>query len=252
MQFYEQVSGARMHSCYFRPGGVAYDLPLGFLDKVFIFTEQFSSRIEELEIFLKENRIWKQRLINVGVISKELNYQYAMSGVLLRGSGIKWDLRVTQPYEIYNRLNFLIPCGVKGDCYDRFNVRIEEMKQSVTIIIQCLNLIPFGPIKVNNKVSPPSKFFLNNSMESVIDFFKLFSSGFLVPRNSVYSSIESPKGELGVFLFSDQTGIPYRCKVRSPGYYHLQILNVLAKNAYLADIVALIGTLDIVLGEIDR
>jgi len=253
MEFYERVSGARMHACYIRPGGVHEDLPLGFLNDLFLFIEQFSYRIDELEIFLTQNRIWKQRLVNVGVVSKKNALSYGFSGVMLRGSGIKWDLRKNQPYEVYKDLNFHSSVGLNGDCYDRFLMRVEEMRQSLFIIHQCINLISFGPIKSQNeKISGLSKKNIKNSMESLINYFKTFSSGFSVSKNSLYSSLEAPKGEFGVFLVSDGSSLPYRCKIRSPGFYHLQGLKFLSKGAFLADAVALVGTLDVVFGEIDR
>ncbi len=253
MEFYERVSGARMHACYIRPGGVHEDLPLGFLNDLFLFIEQFSYRIDELEIFLTQNRIWKQRLVNVGVVNKKNALSYGFSGVMLRGSGIKWDLRKSQPYEIYKDLNFYSSVGLNGDCYDRFLIRVEEMRQSLFIIHQCINLISFGPIKSQNeKILGLSKKNIKNSMESLINYFKTFSAGSNVNKNSLYSSLEAPKGEFGVFLVSDGSSLPYRCKIRSPGFYHLQGLKFLGKGAFLADAVALVGTLDVVFGEIDR
>ena len=253
MEFYERVSGARMHASYIRPGGVSEDIPIGFLDDLFIFTEQFCSRIDELEIFLTQNRIWKQRLVGVGTVSTIKAFDYGFSGVMLRGSGLKWDLRKTQPYETYSALNFIAPIGISGDCYDRFLIRIEEMRQSLFIIYQSLNLITQGPIKnQNDKITILTKKNIKNSMEALINYFKNFSSGFIVPRANIYSAVEAPKGEFGVFLISDNSSIPYRCKIRSPGFYHLQGLKFMSKNAYLADVVALVGTLDVVFGEIDR
>lgn len=253
MEFYERVSGARMHACYIRPGGVNEDLPLGFLNDLFLFIEQFAYRIDELEIFLTHNRIWKQRLINVGVVKKKDALSYGFSGVMLRGSGVQWDLRKNQPYEVYKNLSFYSSVGLNGDCYDRFLIRMEEMRQSLIIIHQAINLISYGPIKAQNeKISVLSKKNIKNSMESLIHYFKTFSSGCSVNKNNLYSSLEAPKGEFGVFLISDGSSLPYRCKIRSPGFYHLQGLKFLAKGSFLADAVALVGTLDVVFGEIDR
>lgn len=253
MEFYERVSGARMHAAYIRPGGVNQDLPLGLLQDIYIFIKQFCSRIDEIEDLLTNNRIWKQRLINIGLISKNQALNLGFSGVMLRASGIQWDLRKNQSYEIYDSLDFDIPTGIYGDCYDRYLIRIEEMRQSVKIIYQCLNNIPAGDIKVrNNKITQPSRALMKTSMESLIHHFKFYSEGFNVPPNEVYSAVEAPKGEFGVFLVTDGTNRPYRCKIRSPGLNHLQGLNLLVENSFIADLVTCIGTIDIVFGEIDR
>jgi NADH dehydrogenase (ubiquinone) Fe-S protein 2 len=253
MEFYERVSGARMHAAYIRPGGVTFDLPLGLVDDIFLFCQQFASRIDEIEDLLTENRIWKQRLLNVGIVSSSEAIRYSFSGVMLRGSGIFWDLRKHQPYEIYPCLNFNIPVGNRGDCYDRYLVRIAEMRESLSLIYQCLNLLPNGLIRVdNNKIVSPSRSNLKLSMESLIHHFKYYSEGFFVSPGSAYLSIEAPKGELGVFLYSQGDSRPYRCKIRSPGFSHLQSINKMATGHFLADVVTIIGTQDIVFGEVDR
>lgn len=253
MEFYERVSGARMHAAYIRPGGVSQDIPVGLLKDIYTFTEQFASRIDELEEMLTNNRIWKQRLVNIGVVSAEEALNWGFSGVMLRGSGISWDLRRSQPYEIYNRMNFDIPVGLRGDCYDRYLCRVEEMRQSLRIISQCINNMPEGLIKTDDrKVTPPSRTQMKTSMESLIHHFKYHSEGFSVPIGETYSAVEAPKGEFGVYLVSNGTNRPYRCKIRAPGFVHLQALDFMSKNHMLADVVTIIGTQDIVFGEVDR
>ena len=253
MEFYERVSGARMHSSYFRPGGVNEDLPKGILNDIFIFCEQFNNRLNEIEEMLTNNRIWKQRLVNIGIVSAKDALNWGFSGVMLRGSGILWDLRKTQPYEIYDKLDFDIPIGTNGDCFDRYLIRIEEMRQSVKIILQILNTIPNGPVKLNNKkIINPNRSSLKNSMESLIHHFKYYSENIIVNKGETYTVIEAPKGEYGVFLRSDGTNKPYRCKIKSPGFAHLQALDFMSKNHMIADVVTIIGTQDIVFGEIDR
>ena len=253
MEFYERVSGARMHAAYIRPGGVAQDLPSGLLKDIFLFIEQFANRIDEIEEMLTNNRIWKQRLVNIGVVSAEEAMNWGFTGVLLRGSGIPWDLRSAQPYEVYDKVKFEIPTGLRGDCYDRYLIRVEEMRQSLRIIAQCLNQMPSGPIKLDDrKISPPSRSQMKQSMESLIHHFKLCTDGFNVPKGETYTGIEAPKGEFGVFLVSDGTSRPYRCKIRAPGFSHLQGIDFMSKNHMLADVVTIIGTQDIVFGEIDR
>lgn len=253
MEFYERVSGARMHSSYFRPGGVNEDLPIGLLKDIFIFCEQFNTRLDEFEEMLTNNRIWKQRLVNVGIISAKDALDFGFSGVMLRGSGIPWDLRKTQPYEVYDRVNFEIPQGTNGDCYDRYLIRIEEMRQSISIINQVINDIPEGPVKVDdNKIINPSRLEIKNSMESLIHHFKYYTDGFNVPSGESYVTIEAPKGEFGVFLVSDGSNKPYRCKIKAPGFAHLQALDFMCKGHMIADVVTIIGTQDIVFGEIDR
>jgi len=253
MEFYERVSGARMHAAYFRVGGVQEDIPIGFLDDLYLFINQFSDRINEIEELLTDNRIWKQRLINVGVVAQNQAIENGYTGVMLRGSGIAWDLRKNFPYEIYSSLNFSIPIGESGDCYDRYLIRIEEMRQSIFIIYQCLNLIPRGLVKIDDyKVVAPSRKEFKVSMEALIHHFKFYSEGILVPKGKTYMSIEAPKGEFGVFLVSNGLNKPYRCRIRTPGFFHLQGLNEMVRGSFLADVVAVIGTQDIVFGEIDR
>ena len=253
MEFYERVSGARMHATYFRPGGVSSDIPLGLLNDIFVFVEQFNIRLTEVEEMLTDNRIWKQRLVDVGVVSAVEAQQWGFSGVMLRGSGIKWDLRQSQPYEIYDKLNFKVPVGTNGDCYDRYLIRIFEMKESLKIIEQCLNNLPNGIIKsTDKKFTPPSRKDIKNSMESLIHHFKFYTQGFNVIKGETYTASEAPKGEFGVYLISDSTNRPYRCKIKAPGFAHLQALDFMSKNHLIADVVTIIGTQDIVFGEVDR
>ena len=253
MEFYERVSGARMHSAYIRPGGVSQDIPIGLLDDIYIFAEQFSTRIDEMEEMLTTNRIWKQRLINVGVVTSKEALDWGFSGVLLRGSGLKWDLRKQQPYEVYDKMNFDVLTTVNGDCYDRYLIRVGEMRQSLSIIMQCLNAIPNGPVKIDDKkITPPSRNDVKNSMESLIHHFKYFTEGVVVPRGETYTATEAPKGEFGVYLLSNGTNRPYRCKIKAPGFGHLQGLDMMSKGHMIADVVTIIGTQDIVLGEVDR
>jgi len=253
MEFYERVCGARLHAAYIRPGGVSKDLPLGLSDDIFYFINQYIVRLDEIEELLTNNRIWKQRLIDVGVVSFKDALDWGFSGVMLRGSGHVWDLRKSMPYEIYDLLLFDIPVGKNGDCYDRYLIRIEELRQSVRIVHQCLNNMPNGAVMVeDNKISPPSRAELKTSMESLVHHFKYYSEGFAVPKGDCYVGIEAPKGEFGVFLVSDGSNKPYRCKINAPGFTHLQSLNFMTKNHLLADVVAMIGTQDIVFGEVDR
>ena len=253
MEFYERVSGARMHAAYIRPGGVALDLPKGLLEDIYSFIIQFGSRVDELEELLTNNRIWKQRLVDVGVVSKRDALEWGFSGVMLRGSGVLWDLRKFQPYDIYHLMEFEVPVGLNGDCYDRYLIRVEEMRQSVSIISQCLNKIPDGLIKVDdNKISPPVREKMKSSMEALIHHFKLYSEGFYVPQGEAYTAVEAPKGEFGVYLVSDGSNRPYRCKIKAPGFNHLQGIDFMAKGHLLADVVTIIGTQDIVFGEVDR
>lgn len=253
MEFYERVSGARMHAAYIRPGGIAQDLPLGLCEDIYQFAEQFASRLDEMEELLTDNRIWKQRLVDIGVVTAAQAIHWGFSGPMLRGSGVAWDLRKTQSYEIYNDLEFDVPVGVHGDCYDRYLVRMEEMRQSLRLIIQCLNKLPLGPIKTEDKkISAPSRTEMKQSMESLIHHFKLYSEGYAVPKGETYTSVEAPKGEFGVYLVSDGTSRPYRCKIKAPGFSHLQSLDWMSKGHMLADVVTIIGTQDIVFGEVDR
>lgn len=253
MEFYERVSGARMHSAYIRPGGVSQDIPLGLLDDIYVFAHQFSTRVDEMEEMLTTNRIWKQRLVDIGVVSSKQAVDWGFSGVMLRGSGLKWDLRKKQPYEIYDKLSFDIFTGTNGDCYDRYLIRVSEMRESLSIILQCLNEIPKGPVKVDDKkITPPTRSQVKSSMESLIHHFKYFTEGVSVPRGETYTATEAPKGEFGVYLISDGTNRPYRCKIKAPGFGHLQGLDMMSKGHMIADVVTIIGTQDIVFGEVDR
>nr|YP_009647139.1 NADH dehydrogenase subunit 7 [Chloropicon maureeniae]QBX98813.1 NADH dehydrogenase subunit 7 [Chloropicon maureeniae] len=252
-EFYERVSGARMHAAYFRPGGVAQDLPVGLCDDIYLFAEHFAARIDEMEELLTSNRIWKQRLVNIGIVTKQEALDWGFTGVMLRGSGVAWDLRKAQPYEVYDELEFDIPVGTRGDCYDRYLIRVEEMRQSLRIISQCLNVIPEGPVQSDDyKISPPSRSEMKETMEGLIHHFKLYTEGFHVPAGETYTSIEAPKGEFGVYLVSDGSNRPYRCKIRAPGFFHLQGLDFMSRHHMLADVVTIIGTQDIVFGEVDR
>eukprot|EP01038_Epipyxis_sp_PR26KG_P013676 gene13676-18352_t len=253
MEFYERVSGARMHSAYIRPGGVSLDLPLGFLDDLFLFIRQFNLRLDEIEEMLTGNRIWKERLVDIGVVNAKDAIDWGFSGVMLRGSGIPWDLRKNQSYEIYSNIDFLIPVGNSGDCYDRYLVRIEEMRESIKIIEYCIQNIKEGLIKNEDyKISGISRFEMKNSMESVIHHFKYYSESLMLPFGDTYTATEAPKGEFGVYLISNNTEKPYRCKIKAPGFGHLQALNFMSKGNMIADVVTIIGTQDIVFGEIDR
>lgn len=280
MDCYEAVSGARLHAAYYRPGGVYRDLPDSMpqykasilrnekaikalnenrqgslLDFIEDFTNRFPTYVDEYETLLTDNRIWKQRLVGVGVVSPERAKAMGFTGPMLRGSGIEWDLRKKQPYEVYDLLNFDIPVGVNGDCYDRYLVRIEEMRQSNNIIKQCVEWLRnnSGPVITDNKkIAPPSRVNMKSNMEELIHHFKLFSEGFHVPVGEAYASIEHPKGEFGIYMISDGANKPYRLKIRAPGFAHLQGMNEMAKGHMLADAVTIIGTQDIVFGEIDR
>nr|8E73_S2 Chain S2, NDUS2 [Vigna radiata] len=253
LEFYERVSGARMHASFIRPGGVAQDLPLGLCRDIDSFTQQFASRIDELEEMLTGNRIWKQRLVDIGTVTAQQAKDWGFSGVMLRGPGVCWDLRRAAPYDVYDQLDFDVPVGTRGDCYDRYCIRIEEMRQSMRIIWQCLNKIPSGMIKADDrKLCPPSRCRMKLSMESSIHHFELYTEGFSVPASSTYTAVEAPKGEFGVFLVSNGSNRPYRCKIRAPGFAHLQGLDFMSKHHMLADVVTIIGTQDIVFGEVDR
>ena len=253
MEFYERVSGARMHASYIRPGGVQQDLPLNFLEDLFQFVTAFTTRIDEFEELLSNNRIWKQRLVNIGIVTKKEALDWGFSGVMLRGSGVPWDLRKFQPYEVYDKTPFDIPVGTNGDCFDRYLIRIQEMRQSLRIILFCINNIPEGQIKIDDKkITPPSRFEMKNSMEALIHHFKFYTQGFDVPKSSTYVTVEAPKGEFGVFLKSDGSNRPYRCHIKAPGFVHLQGLPFMSKGHMIADVVTIIGTQDIVFGEIDR
>ncbi|MCG5242852.1 NADH-quinone oxidoreductase subunit D [Azospirillum doebereinerae] len=253
MEFYERVSGARLHANYFRPGGVAWDLPAGLLDDIWAFTETFPKFMDDLDNLLTDNRIFKQRTVDIGIVSKEEALDWAFTGPMLRGSGVAWDLRKSQPYEVYDRMDFDVPVGLTGDCWARYLVRMEEMRQSLRIIRQCCKEMPAGPYKIEDrKVSPPPRGEMKRSMEALIHHFKLFTEGFHVPAGETYTAIEAPKGEFGVYLVSDGTNKPYRCKIRAPGFAHLQGIDFMSKGHMLADAVANIASMDIVFGEIDR
>ena len=253
MEFYERVSGARMHAAYIRPGGVTSDVPLGFFDDLYLFISQFNYRLDEIEEMLTSNRIWKERLVDIGVVSSKDALEWGFSGVMLRGSGSAWDLRKHQSYELYDKIDFSIPVGNTGDCYDRYLIRVEEMRQSIKIIFEALKMVKEGPIKTDDyKVSPPSRLEMKNSMEAVIHHFKYYTESFVVPYGETYTYTEAPKGEFGVYLVSNNTEKPYRCKIKAPGFGHLQALDYMCKNHMIADVVTIIGTQDIVFGEIDR
>lgn len=280
MDCYEAVSGARMHAAYYRPGGVYRDLPDSMpqfrdnkyrsakdvralndersgslLDFIESFTNRFPGYIDEYETLLTDNRIWKQRLVDVGIVTADRAKALGFTGPMLRGSGVEWDLRKTQPYEVYDLMDFDIPVGVNGDCYDRYLVRVEEMRQSNRIIKQCVEWLRNHPgpvITSNHKIAPPSRAEMKTSMEELIHHFKLFTEGFHVPPGEAYSAVEHPKGEFGIFLVSDGANKPYRLKIRAPGFAHLQALDEMARGHMIADAVTIIGTQDIVFGEIDR
>ena len=253
MTFYERVSGSRLHANYFRAGGVHKDLPIGLSDDIILFCENFPKILDDLETLLTDNRIFKQRNVNIGIVTKQEALDYSFSGVMLRGSGVPWDLRKSQPYECYNEFDFKIPVGKNGDCYDRYLCRIEEMRESIKIIKSCIKNMPSGPVKsIDGKITPPKKEDLKNSMEALIHHFKLFSEGFRVPAGEIYTAVEAPKGEFGVYLISDGSNKPYKCKIRAPGFMHLQAMDYLLKGHMLADVPAVLGSLDIVFGEVDR
>lgn len=253
MEFYERASGARLHANYFRPGGVARDVDAKLLDDVAAFCRRLPPMIDDMEGLLTENRIFKQRMVDIGVITREQALDWGFSGPMLRGSGVPWDLRRARPYEVYDELAFDIPVGKHGDCYDRYLVRIEEMRQSIRIIEQVLRMIPEGPVMTEDgKIAPPKRGKMKHSMEALIHHFKLFSEGFSVPEGEVYAAVEAPKGEFAVYLVSEGGNRPYRCHIRAPGFAHLQALDFLCKGHLLADVTAVIGSLDIVFGEIDR
>ncbi|CAF0848042.1 unnamed protein product [Brachionus calyciflorus] len=253
MEFYERVSGARMHAAYVRPGGVAFDLPIGLMDDIYHFIKHFGQRLDEVDDMLTANRIWRARTIGIGTVTAEDALNLGFSGVMLRGSGIKWDLRKSQPYDAYDKVEFDVPVGTNGDTYDRYLVRMEEMRQSLRIIEQCLNKMPTGEVRTDDyKVVPPRRAEMKESMEALIHHFKLFTEGYQVPPGCTYTAIEAPKGEMGVYLVSDGTSRPYRCYIRAPGFPHLAAMDKVSKNHMIADIVAIIGTMDIVFGEIDR
>ncbi len=253
MTFYERASGSRLHANYFRAGGVHQDLPGNLDQDIAKFCNHFPKVIDDLETLLTDNRIFKQRNVDIGIVSREDALDYSFSGVMLRGSGVAWDLRKSQPYECYDQLEFKIPVGKNGDCYDRYICRIEEMRESIKIINQCLSRMPKGPVKSpDGKITPPPKKEIKESMESLIHHFKLFTEGYRVDKDEIYTAVEAPKGEFGVYLISDGSNKPYKCKIRAPGFSHLQAMDYLIKGHMLADVPAVLGSLDIVFGEIDR
>ena len=253
MEFYEKVSGARLHANYFRPGGVYRDMPNGLLNDIKEWAIKFPKFIEDLENLVSDNRIFKQRTVDIGIVSAKDAVDFGFTGPMLRASGVKWDLRKEEPYEIYDKLDFEIPVGNNGDCYDRYFVRVEEMKESLKIIHQCIDNIPKGHVMIqNNKVTPPKRKLMKTSMESLIHHFKLYTEGYKVPKGETYTSVEAPKGEFGVYLISDGSNKPYKCKIRAPGFAHLQAMDFCSKGHMLADVVAILGSMDIVFGEIDR
>ena len=280
MDTYEAVSGTRMHATYYRPGGVYRDLPQtmpqykasrwrsakeidklnadrqgSLLDFIESFTDQFPNRVDDYETLLTDNRIWKQRTVGIGVVSPERAFQLGFSGPMLRGSGIEWDLRKKQPYEVYDEIDFDIPVGVNGDCYDRYLVRVEEMRQSNRIVRQCIDWLRAnpGPVVVDDhKLVPPTREEMKEDMEALIHHFKLFTEGFCIPEGETYAAVEAPKGEFGIYLVSDGANKPYRLKIRAPGFVHLSAFDEMVRGHMLADVVAIIGTQDIVFGEVDR
>jgi len=254
MIFYERACGARLHAAYFRPGGVHQDLTKELLEDIDSWAVEFPKVIDDIDALLTENRIFKQRNVDIGVVSEDDIQKYGFSGVMVRGSGLAWDLRRAQPYECYDEFDFEIPVGNNGDCYDRYLVRMEEMRQSVAIIRQAIEMLNFedGPVLAQGKLCPPRRVEMKQSMEALIHHFKLYTEGFHVPEGEVYASVEAPKGEFGVYLVSDGTNKPYRVKIRAPGYLHLQAMDHMASGHQLADVAAIIGTMDVVFGEIDR
>jgi NADH-quinone oxidoreductase subunit D len=253
MVFYERASGSRMHAAYFRPGGVHQDLPPQLVADIDAWCDAFPQVVDDLETLLTDNRIFKQRNVDIGVLSQEDAFAWGMTGVMIRGSGAAWDLRRSQPYEVYSELDFKIPLGKNGDCYDRYLCRVEEMRESVKIMKQCIAKMPDGPVlETGGKVAPPRRAEMKRSMEALIHHFKLYTEGFHVPAGEVYACVEAPKGEFGVYLVSDGSNKPYKCKIRAPGFPHLAAMDFLNKGHMLADVSAILGSLDIVFGEIDR
>ncbi|HEX2943055.1 MAG TPA: NADH-quinone oxidoreductase subunit D [Rhodopila sp.] len=253
MEFYEAASGARLHANYFRPGGVARDLPAGLTDRIAAWADHFPKFLADLEELLTSNRIWKQRTVDIGVMTAEQALAWGFSGPPLRASGVPWDLRRSQPYDKYAEVEFDIPVGRNGDCYDRYLVRVAEMRESLKIIKQSLAKLPIGPVKVQDrKFTPPTRGEMKRSMEALIHHFKLYTEGYHVPPGATYTVVESPKGEFGVYLVADGTNRPYRCKIRPTGYAFLQATDVMSKRHMLADVSAIVGSMDVVFGEIDR
>jgi len=253
MVFYERASGSRMHAAYFRPGGVHQDVPNALLSDIYEFCGPYEKMLDDLETLLTGNRIFMQRNADIGIVTPEDAQAWGFSGVMVRGSGMAWDLRRSQPYEVYSELDFDIPVGKNGDCYDRYLVRMDEMRQSLRIIKQCIEMMPEGPVNTTDgKIAPPKRAEMKTSMEALIHHFKLYTEGFHVPAGEVYAAVEAPKGEFGVFLVSDGSNKPYKCKIRAPGFAHLQAMDFLCRGHMLADVAAILGSIDIVFGEVDR
>jgi NADH-quinone oxidoreductase subunit D len=253
MEFYERVSGARMHANYFRPGGVHRDMPAGMSEDIAAWTLTFPKVLDDIERLLNDNRIFRQRTVDIGVVSIDDALDLGFTGPMLCASGLPWDLRKSQPYEVYDLMDFDIPVGRHGDCFDRYLVRMAEMRESLKIMTQCLKQMPEGPIKYqDHKVSPPTRKDLKRSMEALIHHFKLYTEGFHVPEGETYAAVEAPKGEFGVYLVADGTNRPYRCKIRATSYPHLAAIDKMAKGHMLADMPSIIGSIDLVFGEIDR
>ncbi|HIF26843.1 MAG TPA: NADH-quinone oxidoreductase subunit D [Micavibrio sp.] len=254
MEFYDRVCGARLHANYFRPGGVRYDMPAGLAEDMFEWADKSVCEvIDDLETLLSDNRIFKQRTVDIGAVSEADALDWGFSGPMLRGSGVAWDLRKSQPYEVYDKLDFDIPVGKTGDCYARYLVRMEEMRQSIKLMKQCLEKMPEGPVMVDDyKVAPPPRAEMKGSMEALIHHFKLYTEGYHVPAGETYTAVEAPKGEFGVYLVSDGTNKPYRCRIKAPGFAHLSAMDFMSKGHMLADTVSIIGSMDVVFGEIDR
>ncbi len=257
MVFYERASGSRMHAAFVRPGGVHQDLPQQLIDDIGHFCDKHSRVLDDIEGLLTENRIFKQRNVDIGVVSLKECFEWGFSGVMVRGSGAAWDLRKAQPYECYSEMDFDIPIGKNGDCYDRYLIRMQEMRESLKIMKQCVNMLSSeegrGPISsADGKVVPPKRNEMKRSMEALIHHFKLYTEGYKVPAGEVYAAVEAPKGEFGVYLVSDGGNKPYRCKIRAPGFAHLQAMDHICRGHMLADVSAVLGSLDIVFGEVDR
>jgi NADH-quinone oxidoreductase subunit D len=253
MEFYERVSGARMHATYFRPGGVARDMPAGLTEDIRAWIASFPKLLDDIERLLNENRIFRQRTVDIGVVTADDALDLGFTGPMLRASGVPWDLRKSQPYEVYHLMDFDVPVGRHGDCFDRYLIRMAEMREALKIMTQCLDQMPAGPIKIQDyKIAPPPRAELKRSMEALIHHFKLYTEGFHVPEGETYAAVEAPKGEFGVYLIADGTNRPYRCRVRASSFPHLAALEHMAKGHMLPDIPAIIGAMDIVFGEIDR
>ncbi len=253
MEFYERTSGSRMHAAYVRPGGVAQDLPKGLLEDISTFAGEFPKRLDDVQDLITENRIFKQRSVDIGIVSDKEALDWGFSGAMLRASGVAWDLRKSQPYAVYDALEFDIPVGENGDCYDRYLVRMLEMYESIKIIEQVIEAMPSGPVHTEDrKIAPPPRAEMKESMEALIHHFKLYTEGYDVPPGETYTAVEAPKGEFGVYLIADGTNKPYKCKIRAPGFAHLQAMDFMCKGHMLADVPAVLGSQDIVFGEVDR